>query len=246
MLPETMWCEGHLGGYIQGGHHSTFCPNLWSWIVRKYRIQSVLDVGCGEGHSTKFFRDLGCDVLGVDGCQKAIDDSVIPDHMVKHDFCDGPFLPGRSFDLIWSCEFLEHVEPRYVGNILDTFRCATKLALVTHALPQQPGHHHVNCKRSSYWIDLFGRIGLVCNVGLTLRSRWAAFQDSQARNFYSRTGLAFVNPTSENLTRNAIPLQHPTIEKAPKLNVRAHVQGFAVSGAGKILRHGYRRIRKSS
>ena len=58
MSKMLMVRDGHLGGYIQGGDPGTWCPHLWSWIVKEFEIRSVLDVGCGEGHSTKFFHDL--------------------------------------------------------------------------------------------------------------------------------------------------------------------------------------------
>jgi SAM-dependent methyltransferase len=191
MVELRMKTDGHLGGYIEGGDPSTWCPRLWAWIVDRYAIHSVLDVGCGEGHSTKAFRDLGCEVVGVDGCQQAIDDSVVPDCMVRHDFRDGPFLAKRRFDLIWSCEFLEHVEPQYLPHLLATFAQAEKLALVTHAFPGQRGHHHVNCQPSTYWIKHFETVGFDCQVGLSARARALALRGVRQPNHFARSGLAF-------------------------------------------------------
>src|SRR5688500_10133584 len=113
--------EGHLGGYARGGDPATWCPRLWQWLVARYDVKSVLDVGCGEGHSTAYFRKLGCRVMGVDGCRRAIRDSIIPEYMALHDFCAGAFRSQQSVDCIWSCEFLEHVEEKYLPNILKTF-----------------------------------------------------------------------------------------------------------------------------
>src|SRR6266851_8199868 len=127
MSKLAMVKDGHLGGYIHGGDPGTWCPQLWSWVVREFGVQSVLDVGCGEGHSTKFFHELGCEALGVDGCQQAIEDSVIPGCVVRHDFCQGPFLTDRCYDLIWSCEFLEHVKREFVPNVLKTFSSSAKV-----------------------------------------------------------------------------------------------------------------------
>jgi SAM-dependent methyltransferase len=199
--------DGHLGGYIHGGDPGTWCPHLWSWIVKEFQIQSVLDVGCGEGHSTKFFRDLGCDVLGVDGCRQAIEDSVIPDHVVQHDFCNRPFVPERPFDLIWSCEFLEHVEKEYVPNILETFAHAAKVILITHAFPErrkrraERGHHHVNCQPSAYWIRLIEAMGFECRVDESRRARTITLADFPGINHFARSGLLFMNP--ECRMRNA-------------------------------------------
>ena len=195
--------DGHLGGYIHGGDPGTWCPHLWSWIVKEFHIQSVLDIGCGEGHSTKYFHDLGCEVLGIDGCRQAIEDSVISDHVIQHDFCDGPFVPDRPFDLIWSCEFLEHVEKEYVPNILDTFGHAAKVIAVTHAFPErrgsrarskrpsERGHHHVNCQPSSYWIRQIEALGFECRVNETRHARTITLADYPAINHFARSGLLF-------------------------------------------------------
>ncbi len=189
MTKLHMMTEGHLGGCIQGGDPATWCPRLWSWVVQEFQIRSVLDVGCGEGHSTRAFRELGCEVLGVEGCQEAIDCSAIRECIAKHDFCDGPFIPDRPFDLIWSCEFLEHVEPEYVNNLLETFSHAGKLILLTHAFPGQRGHHHVNCQPNAYWISLFEQAGFRCDVGLSIRTRTITLGDYRRMNHYARSGL---------------------------------------------------------
>ncbi len=192
-MEAQMFKDGHLGGYIHGGDEATWCPNLWKWIVQSRGIKSVLDIGCGEGHSTKFFRDLGLDVLGVEGCQKAIDDSVVPENVVKHDFREGPFLPDRDFDMVWSCEFVEHVDERFVANILKTFFHAKRLVLMTHAVPGEDyGHHHVNCRHSSYWIGHLEKLGFDWRFGLTRQARITTLDDFWHINHFARSGLVFL------------------------------------------------------
>ncbi len=56
---------GYLGGYIKSsnkflhGDPATWFPELWKWVYDKLKVCSVLDVGCGEGHSTASFKNLG-------------------------------------------------------------------------------------------------------------------------------------------------------------------------------------------
>ena len=188
-----MYREGHLGGFIQGGDPGTWCPALWKWAIHKYGVRSMLDVGCGEGHSTKFFRDHGCEIQGIEGCQRAIDQSVVPGAVALHDFCHGPFRASRKYDLVWSCEFLEHVDRAYLPNILQTFDAAAKAIFVTHAFPgQEVGHHHVNCQPSHYWIRHIESLGFTCDVQATLEARTATLDDYHGINHFARSGLVFV------------------------------------------------------
>jgi len=192
----SMVQDGHLGGYVAGGDPGTWCPHLWTWLVERFQIRSVLDLGCGEGHAARYFRGLGCDVMGVDGCEQAIRDSVIADSVVLHDFCNGPFKPPRRFDLVWSCEFLEHIDEQYLANVLATLSLADKGVAVTHAFPGQPGHHHVNCRSSAYWIEMFDQAGYDARLDHSLSARRATLADYHRLNHFARSGLVAVPQSS--------------------------------------------------
>ena len=119
-----------LGGYLAGGDKATIYPELWDWFVDDLSVENVLDVGCGEGHALQHFRQRGCTVLGFDGINQ-------PDTMiVEWDFTGGapPEWDVGQVDLVWCCEFVEHVEERYVPNFLATFEAAEMVAM-THAMP---------------------------------------------------------------------------------------------------------------
>lgn len=197
--------EGHLGGYIRAnpepapsglriehGDPATYTPDLWSWVHENLDVRSVLDVGCGEGHCAAYFQKLGCRVLGVDGSWQAKRDSVIPECHVQHDFVQGPFRPAEVFDLVWSCEFVEHVEERYVDHFLATFSASSRYLMMTFAAPGQPGWHHVNCKDEAYWIEKLGSIGFTLDQDLTIQTRTIA-----ASGHYAGKGLFFVSQHSQ-------------------------------------------------
>ena len=176
--------QGHLGGYVVGGDEATMFPNLWGWLVKNLGIKSVLDVGCGDGQAINFFRDSGCEVLGVDGIEQ--DD---PD-IAQHDFTHGPFYPEHDFDLCWSCEFVEHVDERYLPNYLHLFR-AGNVVLLTHADPGQAGYHHVNCRTADYWIGVMAAVGYALDEMLTSSARELAALNTSPWNHFVRSGLAF-------------------------------------------------------
>lgn len=177
-------CEGHLGGYIMSaatpapsgldvthGDPATWYPELWLWAMSSLNIRSVLDVGCAEGHCIGYFRHYGCAVKGVDGSRLAKEKSVLGEYHDIHDFVAGPYKPADGYDLLWCCEFVEHVDERYTGNFLQTFKAANKFIFLTHAMPGQPGWHHVNCQPSGYWIDKLQRIGFDYHASLTEHAR---------------------------------------------------------------------------
>lgn len=104
--------------------------------------------------------------MGVEGCVTAIVESTIPNRIVQHDFTAGPYMPPWPMDMAWSCEFVEHVQEQYAPNFLATFSACRHVAL-THALPGQVGHHHVNCQPSEYWTRQLELCGFFLRSELT-------------------------------------------------------------------------------
>lgn len=182
-LPDFMFYDPevpHLGGYLKGGDAGSYYPSLWAWAAEHFKIGSVVDVGCGEGHAIRWFRDVsGCRVLGIEGIEQPDSD------IIQHDYTSGPWRTRRKFDLCWSCEFVEHVEERYVTNFLATFRAAP-LLMMTHATGTG-GHHHVNAQQPDYWIDLLERDGWRFDWQLTQRARVFT-----PHGYFRDTGLIFL------------------------------------------------------
>src|SRR5262245_56025167 len=89
-----------LGGNLHNGDICTWCPTLWQHLIDRYGVDTVLDVGCGEGHAVKYFRRLGALAFGIDGLRQNVQDAVTP--IVLHDLTTGPFIMS-AVDLVWSC-----------------------------------------------------------------------------------------------------------------------------------------------
>lgn len=160
----------HLGGCIVGGDWGTFAPPVWDELISSLGAKSSIDVGCGAGHSVAYFLGKGLDAWGVEGFAPALEASAARDRMIEHDYCDGPLDPGREYDLAWCCEFVEHVEERFVDGFLATFaRC--RYVAMTHGVPGQDGYHHVNCQPAEYWIEKLASIGFEYMESESLRLR---------------------------------------------------------------------------
>ena len=68
--------------------------------------------------------------------------------------------------------------------------CQGKYLFMTHAIPGQPGHHHVNCQDSSYWIDQLAKkkYKLLNEDSYTIRE----LADRDKARHISRNGMLFV------------------------------------------------------
>lgn len=179
----------HLGGNIKGGDPRTFYPGLWQWLAFRYELNSVLDVGCGEGQAMEFFQSMGMNVAGLDGLLYNVGQA----H--KHGvaiLCDLTKWACRiPVDLVWCCEVVEHVPERSIENLLWTLSSGRVLAM-THAVPGQVGHHHVNCRDAEYWVEKLRTVGMELDQVATEQSRHLA------DGFWAATGMIFTRVADGN------------------------------------------------
>lgn len=189
--------EGHLGGYImEGAAPGTWCPHVWDFAINQLGVRSVLDVGCGLGHVASYFQQMGCRVRAVDGSESAVRDNIVKGVVDRHDFSDGPYLPADQFDLVWSSEFVEHVEEKFSGNFLTSFCSARKYVLMTYAAPGQGGHHHVNEQTEEYWAKRLSCIGFQIDRERTLILRSLCGDHPVVGKHFRNRGLLFERTNS--------------------------------------------------
>lgn len=167
----------HLGGHF--GNTNMDEPTL-DYLIARYDVRSMLDVGCGPGGMVEMAWRRGLDADGIDG------DIGLPEWIIKHDFTVGPYSYGAPRDLIWCTEFVEHVAAEYQDNYLMTFG-AGRVLFLTAAPPGFPGHHHVNCQPESYWIELLAQRGWRLDEEATA---WVRANGGHV--FSQRQGLVFV------------------------------------------------------
>jgi len=186
--------EKHLGGYWNvknlWGDPGTWSPEIWNKIIKKYEIESVADIGCGLGYSTRYFSQKGLYAVGVEGGLNAINNSVFEGNLLNIDYTkESAFDPEYDeHDLIWCCEFVEHVEEEYVDNFLSDFKTG-KVVAMTFADVGQAGYHHVNCQPESYWIKNLESIGFKLNREFTEELRAMAVQSRVDPTFPHGTHL---------------------------------------------------------
>lgn len=176
-LPE------HLGGHKGRTHIDTGLIEF----AKELGCQSMLDIGCGPGGQVYEADRLGLKVLGIDGDYTLTRDK--PELFVIHDFTKGKYQLTEQYDLVWCCEFVEHVAKEYEDNWMSLIENA-KYVFITYSEPGKPGHHHVNCEPLDYWIDLFNKYGFRLRADLTNESK---LKSTMQREFWKENGLVFQN-----------------------------------------------------
>jgi hypothetical protein len=174
-----------LGGNIRHGDANTFCPRLWDYFIDRFAIRTMLDVGCGEGHAVRYFFKRGVMAHGIEGLKGNVDRAVAS--VALHDLLSGPYY--MPVDFVWSCEVAEHILPEKVQNFIDTLANG-RIVAMTHALPDQVGHHHVNCQPPEYWIELMKARGFVLERSAARYREIARRED--VPNYFAQSGLVFV------------------------------------------------------
>lgn len=120
----------------------------------------VVDIGAGEGWWAKKFRDLGSDVLAIDG-------AYVTDSPLGLDFQAGDIdvvgslsaLP--DFDLAICLEVAEHLPSTRAESFVAEIAALAPNILWSAAIPRQPGVDHIHCMWPSYWQRLFAQYGFV-------------------------------------------------------------------------------------
>lgn len=170
MNNEEIKTPEHLGGHL---NRTWIDEGVLKFLVDKYQITSMLDVGCGPGQMLEIGESLGLSCLGIDG------DPVFAGkkNIQIHDFTLGPvnannilLRPKNGWDLAWSVEFLEHVEAKYIDNFMQAFQLC-KYAVITHATPGQGGFNHVNERQFNYWQNIFSQYGFKASAIMTQEIR---------------------------------------------------------------------------
>jgi cyclopropane fatty-acyl-phospholipid synthase-like methyltransferase len=175
-----------LGGNYHHGDNQSFTPALWNYLVERFCIHSVLDLGCGEGHNVSyFFHKLGILAHGIDGLRLNVERAIFP--IAWHDLTLGPYY--MPVDLVTCIEVVEHIDEKYIGNLLDTLTNG-RIVCMSHALPEQDGYHHVNCRPDEYWIDHFTARGYVLAAENEICREMARAE--RGFRYFSVSGLVFL------------------------------------------------------
>lgn len=174
----------HLGGNIYQGDPWTFAPRVWRYMLDRFAISSVLDVGSGRGHAANWFYGNDCRVIAMDAEIENVNSAYYP--TILHDITRGPLI--CPVDLVHCQEVVEHIEEEHLDKLMSTL-CNGNVIIMSHATPGQDGHHHVNCQPTEYWVDAMKakRFALLDDDTVRIRK----YAEGEGAHHLARSGLVF-------------------------------------------------------
>jgi hypothetical protein len=176
--------QAHLGGNVKEGDPYSFCPRVWNYIIERFCISSMMDLGSGIGNAAHFFFTKNIKTVAIDGLAQNMSNASYP--TICHDLTRGPVI--TKVDLVHCQEVVEHIEERYLDNLLTSLTCG-RVILLSHALPGADSHHHVNNQPMEYWVKHISGRGYNLLMEDTNRIREMAAQDRAI--YIQNTGLLF-------------------------------------------------------
>lgn len=182
---------------------SLLSPKIIDSALEFFHPASVLDLGCGTGKSLDYFLAKGIDAFGVEGSKTAIRKAHHPKLILPFNLNEALNLT-RKFDMIWSFEFVEHIHPKYVDNLLKTFSNHSDTIVMSAAKPGQGGDGHFNEQPDEYWIWQFGKYGYVFNKQKTEILR--TIDEPFAKNM-----MVFERSSAVKYPKQKIAVVHPHI-----------------------------------
>lgn len=145
---------------------SLFPQKIIDRTIELFNPKSILDLGCGTGKSLDYFISKGIDAVGVEGSVLAIHKAKNPRAILRYNLNKELNL-NKKFELIWSFEFVEHIHPKYIDNLLKTFSNHSDKIVISTAKPNQGGDGHFNEQPETYWIKQFEKHGYRLNKDKT-------------------------------------------------------------------------------
>jgi Methyltransferase domain len=231
----------HLGGFTAYDGQGV-SPAVFQNMIGNLGVKSVMDVGCGKGISSLYFVLQGVDTLCIEGSHDAVAHSLLPDpetQVVEHDFSRGPYWPAKTYDAVWSVEFLEHVGRNYQYNYIQAFR---KAALIFVSSSRWGGWHHVEVHTREWWITRFQFFGFHFNQDLTDQIQKAASEERDYASGHPDNVTASIGPdgqpyNAQHVWLNMMVFVNPVVASLPR---HAHLlaeHGCYESGLGKDMVH---------
>jgi 2-polyprenyl-3-methyl-5-hydroxy-6-metoxy-1,4-benzoquinol methylase len=125
-------------------------PALLKKCLESHETKTVLDYGCGKGNVMNEIKNIFSN-LQIQGYDPAVDEYNV--------------LPDKTFNLVFSTDVLEHVEPEFLDETLKFL--STKSLLIYHLIALEPSsvilpdgrNAHLILESPEWWRNKFLSLG---------------------------------------------------------------------------------------
>jgi SAM-dependent methyltransferase len=149
-------------GYYQALHETSPKYQTNNWLVeelpelRGVGAASILEVGCGNGLFLRHAAAHWADVTGMDWARSPVLDGVLREHpgvrFLQQDIA--VFHPDRRWGLLASADFLEHLAPPALPDVIRRLHAAADVCYHKIAC-YDDGHSHLSVFSPQAWLRLF-------------------------------------------------------------------------------------------
>ena len=188
--------------------------------------ESIVDFGCGTGSWLQVASQLGAkEILGLDGAWVPHSSLRIPLENFRQVDLEKPesIQIKDHFDLAMSLEVLEHLSNSAAQTVLQKMTESADNVLLSVAVPEQGGIHHINEHRQSYWAKLMEEKGFVPQDIV----RPAIWNNPKVSVWYKQNILLY-SKTSQTTTQPSSPLPldiiHPDLYESTVADLRGRVK----------------------
>jgi ubiquinone/menaquinone biosynthesis C-methylase UbiE len=132
-------------------------------IIKSYKPESVLDVGCGIGNLVLKLREEGIPAFGIDSAE-ALDFFWNEDYF---SFAEATKLPfkDKMFDIVVSTDFFEHIPEEDIDTVKSEMLRVGKKVLSRVAyednITKRQSLYHVTNKPKEWWVIKLKGISLI-------------------------------------------------------------------------------------
>jgi SAM-dependent methyltransferase len=146
------WMDDSLNGHY-------YDPQLAEHLAETFVGSSVVDLGCGIGRYVSYLSKREIDAIGLDGNPRTPE--IASGNCEVADLAE-PLNGEYVRDWAICLEVGEHIPKDFEPVLLDNIaKCCRRGAVVSWAVPGQPGRGHVNCRNPEHIISAMETRGLV-------------------------------------------------------------------------------------
>jgi len=133
-------------------------------LLKNYDIDSVIDIGCGNGAWLKVFQENGIkQIYGYDYSDLPVDEYFVEKSklITGIDFSKKEVKVKERSDLVVCLELVEHLPKKNSKSFIRMLTECANVVLFSAAIPGQTGENHINEQLPGYWRSIFNSLGYI-------------------------------------------------------------------------------------